>query len=90
MSLDNYSKLRSIKTPLACTVFAHLIVVALGLFCVLVARVLLTFENLPTRYKDLAFLGQVLYYVGFVIVVLALGDLLRILFRLWKNNKSQK
>jgi hypothetical protein len=90
MTLHNYSRLQKIRLPLGCTLIAHLLLVIFGLFCLFVPRALLTYENLPVRYKDLAFLGQIFYYTGIVLVAIAILDLLRILIRLFKTNRSSR
>ena len=58
----------------------------LGLFCLVVPRAWLTYENLPPRYKDLSYLGGILYYMGIVVVIIAICGLLQILFRHRRNN----
>src|SRR5512139_2706049 len=80
--------IRSIRTPLGCTVVARLLLLLFGVFCLVVPRPWLAYENLPTRYKDLSFLGGIFYYLGFLVVFIAVCGLLQCLFRAWKNSRS--
>src|SRR5262245_2853111 len=77
--------IRTVKTPLGCTFVARLLLLLFGLFCIFVLPILLTYENLPTRYKDLNFLGGIFHYAGIVIVVIAVCGLLQFLFRTWRH-----
>ena len=80
--------IRKIKTPLGCTFVARLLLLVFGLFCIVAPRALLAYENLPTRYKDLSFLGGIFYYMGIVVVIIAVCSLLQVLFRAWRNSRS--
>lgn len=88
MSLENYAKLRKIKTSAGCTVIAHFLLILISLFCIFIPRALLTVENLPVRCKPLSFLGQVFSYIGVFLILLTVVDLLRIMLRAWHHAHS--
>jgi hypothetical protein len=79
--------IRSVKTPLGCTFIARLSLLLLGLFCIFVPPVLLTYENLPNRYKDLNSLGRIFPFVGIVLVAIAALGLLQVLIHAWKRSR---
>ncbi len=65
-----------------------LLLLLLGVCCIFIPRAILTQGNLPPRYSDFVFLGDVLFYVGFILFFLGIPKAVRIVFTPKRANKD--
>src|SRR6185295_8574481 len=65
-----------------------LLLLLLGVCCIFIPRTLLTQGNLPPRYSDFVFLGDVLFYVGIILFFLGILKISRIVFTRKRVNKD--
>ncbi len=65
-----------------------LLLLLLGVGCIIIPRAIFTQRNLPPRYSNFVFLGDVLLYVGVILCSLGFLKVARIVFTRKRANKD--
>ena len=72
---------RSVKTPIGCTIVARIVLLLLGILFFFTPRI--AYTNGPPANPDM--LTTVIYYLGIIIIVIAIFGLIQAFSQVWKN-----